>query len=230
VSLTSRPGKRTHGKGAVLLITVLTVTVVGLGLAVAPVAGATRTPYNTNLIKNGGFEAGAASTDGYSAVIVPNWRTIGNHTVVRYGTAGGFPTKAEAQRISGGTKFFASGVPDPTYHQCSNAQQRTVIRRRGGAIDSGHVAVVATARAGTYDHQTDTAVVTIQAWDKSGFQVTAQLTLPKVTASDGRLLRISGSMVLPLHTRSISVFLDSENTGGYCDAYFDKITLKLIRI
>src|SRR5690242_11481287 len=88
---------------------------VGLGLtltlaAAGPVSAVT-TPLNTNLVVNPQFEVGAPAPDGLTKVQIRNWQTAtnSNATLVAYGTAGGYPSNGESQRIDGKNQFAASG-------------------------------------------------------------------------------------------------------------------------
>jgi len=189
----------------------------------------TRTPYNTNLIKNPGFEAGPAS-DGTYDVLVPSWDLSygdlhNQPTVVAYGTAGGFPTAAEGQRISGGKQFLASGLGGN--YQCGSAGQYVAIRGRNSAIDSGHVVLVLKANMGTYDDQTDTAVAQVEPAGNlplgNGITITA-------THTNGQLVRRAAALSLPVGTRSFRIDLWAQDTVGYCDAYFDKVSVKLVYV
>src|SRR3954466_9347129 len=77
-------------------------------VGVAPTAAISATPLGTNLIKNGGFEAGVGG-DGNQLVTIPNWphEDFDHSTVVTYGSPGGFPTRAESRRIGGGNNFLS---------------------------------------------------------------------------------------------------------------------------
>src|SRR4051812_10082267 len=99
---------RSRRRHVVPLAVVLGVIVACTALAAAPASAVTPTPFDKNLLRNRGAEEGAG-TNGYSQVDIPRWRSENNtFTVVRYG-APGFPTRAEAQRIHGGRKFFSCG-------------------------------------------------------------------------------------------------------------------------
>jgi len=195
--------------------------VIGLTLVFSamPAAAATRTPYDTNLVKNSSFEAGSA-TSGYRWIAVPNWQTDGNMTVVKYGAPNGFPTVAEGQRISGGKKFFTFGTPAPGDTQCHPlAFQSIPINGRNYAIDAGMVEVTFRIYMGTYDSQSDTAVAVLRA--------DSELLRFSVTQSNSRMVSQSATVRLPYGTRSLLVILMAKNTQGYCDAYFDRVSVVL---
>jgi hypothetical protein len=212
-----RPSISRVGSAAILAVLALTFAV-----SAAPAAAVTRTPYNTNLVKNPGFEAGQA-TGGYRWIAVPNWQTYGNMTVVKYGAPGGFPTLAEGARISGGKKFFTMGTPSGGSTTCSQVALQVIpIRRRAAAIDSGHVRVSFRLYMGTYDSQPDTAVALLRSnvGDHIGHNV---------TKTDGSMVLQGITLVLPPGVRTLTVLLYSRNTQGYCDAYFDRVSVVLTR-
>jgi len=191
-----------------------------------PAVAVTRTPYNTNLVKNGNFEAGNPSPDGYTSVVIPGWHSTNSQaTVVKYGTALGFPTLAEGQRISGGKQFYASG-PRASGTSCAVSYQQRTIRGRNAIIDSAHLAIKLTARVGTYSTQSDTATILVSMVDSNGDEV-GSFSTPAKSATNGRLEKVSVSAIVPPHTRSIQIDLFASNTVGYCDAYFDNITIKI---
>jgi len=190
--------------------------------AVMPAAALTRTPYNTNLVKNPSFEAGSA-TGGYRWIAVPNWQTYGKMTVVKYGAPNGFPTIAEGQRISGGTKFFTIGTPPEGSTSCQAvALQSIPIRGRNYAIDAGMVEVTFRLYMGTYDSQSDTAVALLRAQRGS---TQTDLIVFNMTQTDSRMVSQSATARLPYGTRSFNLYLYSKNTQGYCDAYFDRVSV-----
>jgi hypothetical protein len=216
--------RRVHRR--LVLIASLAISAATVAWSVSPVAAVTPTPFNTNLVKNPGFEAGAASPNGYTAVTVPNWTTPQLGTVVAYGTAGGFPTKAESNRINGGKKFFASGPHGPTL--CGWAEQTIPVVGRNTRIDSGHLKITVRGLLGTYDSQTDTASVQTFFLDNGG-QAISELEFHR-SKTNGKLQPGFISVVVPEATRSILIRLWADNTEGYCDAYFDKISVKLSKI
>jgi hypothetical protein len=204
-----------------------TLAVIGLTFtfAVMPAAAVTRTPYNTNLVKNPSFEAGS-STGGYRWIAVPNWQTYGNMTVVTYGAPNGFPSLAEGARIAGGTKFFTTGTPPGGDTACHSAAFQVIpIRKRNYAIDAGMVEVTFRLYMGTYDSQSDTAVALLRA--QRGSTPQTDLIVFNMTQTDSRMVSQSATARLPYGTRSLTLYLYSKNTQGYCDAYFDRVSVVL---
>jgi len=203
-----------------------TLAVIGLTFtfAVMPAAAVTRTPYNTNLIKNPSFEAGSA-TGGYRWIAVPNWQTSGNMTVVKYGAPNGFPTVAEGQRISGGNKFLSMGTPPPGTPPCNAAATQTIpIRKRNYAIDAGMVEVTFRVYMGTYDSQSDLATAVLRV-----NSATTQTDVIGFTVgqTDSGMVSRSATKRVPFGTRTLTVALFSRDTQGYCDAYFDRVSVVL---
>jgi len=187
-------------------------------------AAAIRTPWNTQLLRNGGAEAGSA-TDGYHNILVPGWTAYGGFTVVKYGEPGGFPTLAESARINGSKKFFTTGYVQPLSSCNDNeAVQMLTINGRNRAIDSGHVKVVLTGRLGTYGSQTDTAVLDLEIGNQAQFLEKTR------THTNGELQKVSMSLILKSGERSIAVTMRIFTPEGYCDAYFDNLVLKIVRV
>ncbi len=208
---------RRVGLGATLVVLGMT-----FAFAAMPAAAVTRTPFNTNLVKNSSFEAGQA-TGGYRWIAVPSWQTYGKMTVVKYGAPNGFPTLAEGQRISGGQKFFTMGTPPEGGSSCQAVALQTIpIRGRNYAIDAGMVEVTFRLYMGTYDSQSDTAGAILRA-HSDGAQ--SDLITFNVSQTNSRMVSQTATGRLPYGTRSLTVILQSKNTQGYCDAYFDRVSV-----
>ncbi len=223
---------RPQGSGLTVSLVVAAVAI--MVMTALPVEAATVSPYNTNLVKNPGAEQGGASSDGQSGVAIPGWEPFGNFTVVAYGTAGGFPTSGEGTRINGLHKFFTTGAFDTINGECDSAIQFITIRGHNSAIDSGHVKVVLSARIGTYDSQTDTAHVTLSFRDGNNEQLTTphsgSIALTPVSKTGGTFKLETASKVLPSKARILRLTLSADKTQGYCDAYFDNISIKIVPI
>jgi len=202
----------------------LAIAMSGLALAPAAVEAVTRTPYDTNLLLNGGAELGGASFDGNQVVNIPGWSQNHGFTVVAYGTAGGFPTIGEAGRIGGKDQFFSAGQVDSS-SECGQASQTVTIKGRNAAIDAGHVKVVVTGRLGTYLSQPDTAVLYLLPGPDRIYGVTASRT-----NTNTKLVKISVSTILRPGERWAGLILSASSTVGYCDAYFDNLKLKIVHV
>ena len=221
MSIPSRSRPALAARLRVLALTLLVVIATTLASSVAPVAAVTTTPYGTNLVKNPSFEAGAASANGYTIVPIPSWGTVVGATVVGYGTSG-FPTKKQGRHVSGGHKFYTAGPPNPL---CGYAYQTIQIVGRDVAIDTGHVELVMSARVGSNVHD---AFVDLKMFDTLA-GVTSEVGFSK-HATNRKMLLGSVSQIIPATTRSVQIHLIAPNSAGYCDAYFDKINVKLVHI
>ena len=200
-------------------------------VGVAPTAAITATPFDTNLIKNGGFEAGVGG-DGTQSTIIPNWLLLYPQvaTVVAYGSPGGFPTRAESRRIGGGDNFLSCG---PNTSTTGVRQARTIIGR-DSLIDQGRILLTVKARIATYDGQADYGY--IQVGGKSTQDPGSHLwnwTSPSITATNGRFKQVLFATIVPAQTRYIDVWLIGvrpDGSGPYCDAYFDKVSMVIKKI
>jgi len=199
-----------------------------LAFAAAPVTAASPTPLHTNLVKNPSAEAGTATTDG-SGVPIPSWETVSqsNFSVVKYGVPGG-PTKAESSAIHGGNNFSFAGRYDTVYGQCDDAIQNIKIYGRDAQIDSNHLKATLSAWVEAIN-DVDLARVTLTFGDDSnnilrtirvGVQgPTTQFSHPTVTVP------------VPARTRQVTVRMyDAGTPTDYCDALFDKISVKLSQV
>jgi hypothetical protein len=224
MSLPTRATAFARGRRRAVIASLLAVVIATLGVATSAI-GVTTTPYNINLIKNRGFEAGSVSANGQTSVNVPGWSISPGGTVVAYGTAGGFPTVAQGADASGGNQFYTTGRR--TDHGCDGyAYQYINIRNRDADIDAGAVALIVSARIGTYADQPDTALVDVKILGGTSSQ---SYTLER-TATAGKLELAPHVMILLPGTDQIIIELHSQFAVGYCDAYFDNISVKLVHV
>ena len=201
-----------------------------LALAASAVLGgvtnaATQTPFDKNLVKNPGAEAGAG-TSGNTPVQIPNWSVYGAFTVVRYGAAG-FPAKSESTRIGGGHKFFSCGPNSSGGHVVQTVQ----LHGLQTLIDNGHVKVILKARLASYASQQDSATASVHFYNNASG--TGYLYAPAVVASDDLFISKSASRIVPPGTTFLQVELygvRANNGGTYCDAYFDNISVVLKQV
>ncbi len=215
---------------------VLTSGVLGIlaVVGVAPTAALTATPLGTNLIKNGGFEAGTAGT-GNDVVPIPNWvkdctTSECVPTVVAYGSPGGFPTHRESRRINGGDNFYACG-PNTSY---SLLTQKLRLLGRNSLIDQELIALTVKARIATYDSQADAGRIRVtgRATATSDGLPLWSWSTADVTATNGKFQLVTLTDVVPAGTRyvEIALFGYRVSSGTYCDAYFDKITAVITKL
>ncbi len=119
------------------------------------------------------------------------------------------------------------GTPAGNSTTCSaGALQVIPIRRRNAAIDAGRVKMDARAYLGTYGNQPDTAKVLMKFHDSNGTPISIAFGA-SATGTEGSMFGPSVALVVPSGTRSMTVLLYSQATEGYCDAYFDRISVKL---
>jgi hypothetical protein len=198
--------------------------------AATSIAATSPTPWNTNLVRNGGAEAGPASSDGYQDVNAPYWHFTDAFTVVRYGQSGGkFPTLAESNRIAGGNQFFAPGpATDP---DCDLASQRIRIRGHGRAIDRGHVKVVVSAWVATAEDIE--AKIDLSFLDGRNHSVGAlPMRVARVSGTHRTFVHVSRSQVVPTAARTLGLRLTGNGADGnvYCWAFFDRLTVRIVHV
>jgi CxxC motif-containing protein len=122
-----------------------------------------------NLLVNPGAEAGGADPGGASTGAVSGW-TVGSQSpaVVRYGTAGGFPS-SPSPSVAGG-QFFAGGstTPDSGSSLNKTAMNQFVSTSSTGAqseIDAGNVQATLSGCLGGYADQDDYVSISLNATD-----------------------------------------------------------------
>lgn len=220
--LRGMPGHRTAAAGVALAVSLAVV----FGTAVS---AASLTPWNTNLVKNPGFEAGAASSDGFAVVPIPNWSAAAGSpnqgVVVKYGQPG-WPTTSEGTRIKGGHNFWASG--NFASGKCPSAFQRIEIKGRNALIDSGSVFVIVTAQLATY----------LQQYEQPEVRVTFRSSSPQLFdlghisllafKTGSVFVKQTKNEFVPAGTRYLDVELRAVvHESTYCDSYVDKVVVKI---
>jgi hypothetical protein len=215
-------GSRSRRRGLSTTLLASSAIVFAVLLSAAPAAAAT-TPFNTNLVKNGGAENG-----------VNNWQNFPPSTfkAKSYGPAGyGNPPKSEGNRIGGGAHYFSGGIYNNAYGTCPYAKQDINLTGIGNQIDSGHVKVVLKAYAATNGAAELAAHVDLTFFDaehhNDGFPTTGIRKSAKSTNETYRALQ--GSKVLPNHTRILQVYLYSTPyDGSYgCQSAWDKVSVQI---
>jgi hypothetical protein len=210
-----------HGRIRAALMAFLVVS--GLAISAMPAAAVTRTPYNTNLVKNSGFEMGSASVDGSQPVAVPGWTTSLNTTVVAYGTPG-FPTKHDSAQFGGRHQFLTLGQAD-SEHQCGQAVQTIALRGRAADIDASAIRIWFKARVGTSASEPDLTGLSyrfVPAPSEGNSSADFDVTTSGSMEFEGQ------SQILPPGTRSIEIVISATDTDGSCAAYFDKVKVVLL--
>jgi hypothetical protein len=216
------------GRHAAGLASALSLGALVLILGTSPVLAASPTSFGVNLVKNGSAEAGVASSDGQSGVFIPGWEAISdsNFTVVKYGTAGGFPTTGDAPSKAG-AQFFSAGAEH--FGECDTLIQSIFVKGRNSLVDAHHVQVTLSAWVATYGSQQDNAIVLLKFGDDSNNSL-GSIQLPTQTATHDVFHHLTKTVLLPRTTREMTVVLESTRHTSYCDAYFDKISVKLAQV
>lgn len=224
-SSSTRPGSR-HGRVVRLLVP---FGIAGLLLSSAPAGAASPTPYATNLLSNPGAQAGPASSDGQTPVVIPGWDdTFAGMTVVRYGTSG-FPSVHTGNQIGGGTKFFSSGPYDNGLGTCGDTDQAIVLKGRGTAIDTGHIKATLSGRVAASGPAVAHLDLYFRNSDNHGVAVNG--ITRHVSSTGGQFALLGGSKVLPKHTRILRIHIWASGvSSGYCKAFFDKLSVKITHV
>lgn len=186
-----------------------------------------RASFETNLIVNGGAEAGTGSSTGNDVLAVPGWTTVGNFTVVQYGAPGGYPSATDPGPANRGANFFAGGPNNAS----SSASQTINESADAAAIDRGGVSFDLAGYLGGYINQRDNAVLTVTFLSGSnatlGSASIGPVTVGDRSSATGLLLRTTSGLV-PVGTRSIGVTLQMTRLDGdYNDGYADNLSLIL---
>lgn len=188
-------------------------------------------PYGVELMRNGGAagsEIGDALSDanpGFTRSAPYWWRSTGTLLQVLYGTAGGYPTTADAPPRSG--QIFFSGGTNPV----SFAKQEFDISALATQIDAGTLRYRASGAFGGYATDGDNALMTVAFRDASD-AILDSVDLGGFTAADRgnatKLMRDADSGFVPVGTRSAQVSLTMTRTNGASnDGYSDDISLVL---
>jgi hypothetical protein len=86
------------------------------------------------------------------------------------------------------------------------------------------------ARVGT-DFDADVAHADLYFRDSNNHSVGFNGITRTRTGTNNNMLAVKGSHVLPKHTRELEVHLWADNvTAGYCNAYFDNISVVISRV
>src|SRR3989442_888837 len=185
--------------------------------------------FGSNLIVNGGAEAGAGSVLGYDVIRpIPGWNPTGNFTVVTYTAADGFPIARDPGPSARGLNFFAGGPSNAA----SNASQSIDVSSGTSVIAAGHASFLLSGYLGGFLSQGDKAVLSLAFKNGSG-SVVGSAQIGPVSAGDRRsltgLLLRSISGPVPLSTQEIDLILQMTRLeGSYNDGYADELSLVLL--
>jgi hypothetical protein len=191
-----------------------------------------------NLLANPGGEDGAASPTGASTgSSIPGWGT--GPAVVRYGTAGGFPTSTGPSVA--GNQFFAGGDNTPnsgTFANETTMDQTIDVSGAASEINAGTVEATMTACLGGYAAQEDYSAINLEADGTNGGtafsqEVGAGAAFGPTAAQRGNqteLLPAGFAGNVPTGTTSFVAVVRFERRSGlhtYNDGYADNIQLIL---
>lgn len=181
--------------------------------------------FGTNLIANGGAEAGGASPDGFAVVAIPGWTvTQGGPNVVSYATGTGFPVASDPGPASRGNNFFTGGNGSPL----SQISQTIDVSGAATLIDAGGVTFTLSGFLGGFSVQDDQALLTATFVGAGGTILDIVGIGPVLSADRGGLtglLAQSSDGLLPAGTRSVVISLQMTRTSGtYNDGYADNLS------
>jgi len=208
-------------QGAGRLLVAMGVVVIALLTSASPLLAAGSTPYGKNLVRNAGAQSG-----------LTRWQTFppADFKTHAYGKPGyGFPSKAAAKAIGGGTRFFYAGLYDDSYGTCGDAQQQWKLKGLGSAIDHGDVKVKLKGYAGTNGSPLITAHLDLYFRDAQNHTVAKNGITRAVSGTNERYQRLQGATVLPERTRILRLHLWADGDGtvssGDCQAFWDNLSV-----
>jgi hypothetical protein len=183
--------------------------------------------FNTNLIVNGGAEAGTGSVSGNDVLPVPGWTTTNGFTVTQYGSASEVPIDVPGP-ANRGTNFFAGG-PNTAL---SSAYQVIDLSSAAVQVDSGAVLAELTGYLGGWESQEDNAFLQAEFTDGVTTNILETISLGPVLAVDRTnqtaLLFRGATNAVPVGARQVKVTLTmTREAGSYNDASADNLSLVL---
>jgi hypothetical protein len=178
-------------------------------------------PTSGNLLRNPGFEVGAAPTAADAAAAIPGWVTTPNFTTLRY-------EDTFLPVPPGGGRQLAAGGP---ITRASRATQTIDLGGRSEYVDRGLAHARLSALLGGYASETDAARVVATFLSAAGGALSSTTIGPVTPADRGnttKLLPRASSRPVPKGTRSIRVVVLASRSGGsYTDGYVDNVSLTL---
>jgi hypothetical protein len=187
---------------------------------------------NTNLVVNGGAEAGPYSENGASAVNIPGWTTNGLFTVVKYGSVG-FLLDSDNVPANHGKNFFSGGKVGPVggLGTVPTATQIINVSDIARDIDAGIIGYDFSASLGGYGTENDTMNVEL-AFVGANQNLLNKVSMNGPTAAmrgnKSGLIKSGQAGTVPVGTRLIGIRLIATHVRGLvADGYADNISLKL---
>ena len=203
----------------------------GVCLAASQLASAQSNVFGTNLIVNGGAEAGAGGDGTAKVASVPGWQSSGGCDVYAYSTAynnvnGVRPTDIVPR--GAGNNYFAGGVAAA---KCTFTQSVSV-SAGASSIDSGGASFALSGYFGGFENDNDNATLTVTFLSSSGSSLSSA-TIGSVAPNDragtqtGMYFRRQIGQV-PVGARSASVTLAMNWVDGHNnEAFADNLVLLL---
>jgi hypothetical protein len=184
-------------------------------------------PPDENLLPHGDAE-GLAGSDGTGKVPIPGWKIVGDLTVTRWNTPGGWPVSSDPGPPDRGLNFFSGGPEDGS----STATTRVALTADPARLEAGGFGVELSGWFGGWGTQGDTALLSARFLDAAGTDL-GFLRIGGVTAaqrgSRTALVHDSASRNVPPGTREVEVVLEMrrEVQSGWNDGYADSLGLAL---
>lgn len=179
--------------------------------------------FGSNLIVNGGAEAGAGSSNG-GLVGVPGWATTSNFTAVQYGASGGFPATSDIGPADRGHNFFAGGESNAF----SRATQTIDLSALSASINGGQSKYALSAWLGGYQSQDDNARLSATFYGAGGAVLSSASLGPVLAGGRGNATGLAlrdTQGYIPVGTLSVGISLDMTRTAGsYNDGYADNLS------
>jgi len=171
----------------------------------------------------------SGSATGQTAVSIRIGRLSPAQALRSSSTARPVAFRPKGKRRQSRQRFFSDGVGSGA--TCNEIDQVIPISGHGSLIDGGHVAVTASAWMATYSNQSDTAAVALY-FDTAAGTAIRGMVLGSATRTNDEFIQVTESIPLSVGTRKLEVAIEAVggHDGAYCDAYFDKISLKLTKI
>jgi hypothetical protein len=197
----------------------------GLSLVLSKLGTSPGSVLNSNLVVNGGAEAGPGVPNPSYAPYIPGWSTSDGASVSPYGAYPGFITVSDPGPKHRGTNLFYEGpVASTTY-----IYQDIDVSPAAELIDANGVRYHLSAwLGGLAEHVSPTLTYTFFDWAGTQLAPTGQLGNISVSATE--LKEFSGSGRLPAGTRRVHIALSfhfGENDGDTGGSLADNISFKL---
>ncbi len=182
--------------------------------------------FGTNLVVNGGAEAGPSSANGDAVSPIPGWTLYSAPSVIKYVNNGPFPKLSSPGPAGRGEQFFAGG-----WTASSQIFQTIDLYFAAIEIDSKSVTFDCSGWLGGFRAENDNVNVTIYFMDEGWTTIgTFQLGYVNATArqyvTGMKLSQVSG--IVPAGTRRVLFTVNFfRKYGSYNDAYADNLYLSL---